>query len=204
MRQNLTYIFLTFFFISLSLFGIYYFFLRPVSPSPQIENITSEPTEYIQNEVIPTVATSSNKISPKVSVFESSPSASISVPTPTNQTFTSEVDKFTITYNSSRKLYQDKEFSGNRYTLYSPSGNIALHVGKIWSWTNPSRTFSSDNLLAGQPTYTYEATGQTIIDFQFNGLNYTFQCVHNDKESVKSECQQLIKNFKLNGTQNGS
>jgi len=108
-------------------------------------------------------------------------------------------DGFSIDYNSSRKLYQDTENSGNRYTFYSSTGNFAVHVSKsgTWSWTNPNRNFNSDLIVSGQNTYRYDISTQTIIDLQSNTKNYTIQCVHNGKAALKIECEEFIKSFQL-------
>jgi len=123
----------------------------------------------------------------------------ITTSTPTELTFSSSTDGFSIVYSSSRKLYQDKESSGNRYTFYLTSGNFAVHVGLNgqWAWTTPNRDFSGNLVISGQNTYRYDTDAQTIVDIQYNGKNYTLQCVHNGKATLKAECETFLQSFKL-------
>jgi len=108
-------------------------------------------------------------------------------------------DGFSIEYSAARKLYEDTESSGNRYTFYLSSGNFAVHVGlnDKWAWTTPNRNFSGDFLVAGQNTYRYDISTQTIVDLQYGGKNYTLQCVHNGKAALKTECETFLQSFKL-------
>jgi len=130
---------------------------------------------------------------------------SIITPTPVSSSsatilnFSSATDGFSIVYNSIRKLYQDTEASGDRFTFTNPSGNFAIHVGLngAWAWTNSNRQFNSSVLIAGQPTFRYDTSAQTIVDLQSNGKNYTIQCVHNGLASLKTECDQFLKSFQL-------
>lgn len=119
--------------------------------------------------------------------------------TPTLTTYTSTEDGFSIDYLSSRKVYPDTENSGRRYTFYLYGANFAVHVGlnDQWSWTTPNRNFSGDFLVSGQNTYRYDISTQTIVDISYNGKNYTIQCVHNGKESLKTECEEFISSFQL-------
>jgi hypothetical protein len=116
---------------------------------------------------------------------------------PSAQFFQSEVDKFRIYYSPARKLYQDKENTGNRYTFYAPKSTITVHVGSNWSWVPPRRQFTADLLVSGQPTYRYDINQQTIVDFEVNGLKYTIQCFHNTDPIVKTECSQFLSDFSL-------
>ncbi len=180
MQQNITYFFLALVLIASTFYILKYPIKKPVfvkqgSPSP---TLTISPTTTTQAS--PTATNSAQ-----------------ATPSPSSQSFTSTDDNFSISYDSSRKLYQDTEFSGRRYTLYSSAGNIAIHVGKIWSWTSPLRKFTNDLMVANQPTYVYDIPTQTITDFQFNGKDFTFQCVHNGLANIKSECTQILKSFKL-------
>lgn len=118
-------------------------------------------------------------------------------PTPTILTFTTQSDNFSVVYSSSRKVYPDKESSGNRYTFYRADGNIALHLGSHWSWVYPDRQFNTDLTVAGKPTFRYDTNSQTIVDFQSNGLNYTVQCIHHGKSALQTECDQFLKNLRL-------
>ena len=119
--------------------------------------------------------------------------------TPTLTSYESTEDGFSIDYLSSRKVYPDSESSGRRYTFYLASGNFAVHVGldDQWAWTTSDRNFSGDFLVAGQNTYRYDISTQTIIDLQYNDKNYTIQCVHNGKESLKTECEEFISSFQF-------
>ena len=118
-------------------------------------------------------------------------------PSPATQTFTSSTDNFAVIYSSSRRLYQDTETSGRRYTFYSVAGNIAVHAGSAWSWTYPDRVFSTSVTISSHPTFIYEISTQTIVDFQVGDKYYTIQCVHNGSETLKAECTQFISDFKL-------
>ena len=113
------------------------------------------------------------------------------------KTFVSENDFFKVEYQGKRKLYQDKEDSGKRYTFYDVSGNITVHVGTNWSWTYPDRVFSETLLVDGQNTFVYETSSQKIIDFEKNTKRYTIQCVHGGTIEIKDECQKFIDGFKF-------
>lgn len=164
------------------------------SPSPTKKPTpTATPSAKISLTPTPT-ATPTAKLTP----------TAIISPTPTNTAssqlnFKNQEDAFSVDYSSSRKLYQDKESSGNRYTFYLYSGNFAVHVAPSgsWAWTNPDRNFSSSFIVSGQNTYRYDITTQTIVDLQSSTKNYTIQCVHNGKESLKAECETFIKSFQL-------
>lgn len=177
--RNKTYVVLIIILIILSVIGLILFFQLPKPKIP--------------SAVIPL------DISPTVPIVDISPSTIPSVtPTPAFQTYTSEADNFTAIYDPGRKFYQDKEAGGNRYTFSSATGNIAVHVGKSWSWTYPDRQFSQSLLVSGRPTFIYEISTQTIVDFQSNDQNYTIQCVHQGDSARKAECQKFISDFKLN------
>jgi hypothetical protein len=158
------------------------------SPSPTkkptlIPIITAIPTTKIT--ITPTLTTTSTPTS------SATPSSQLS--------FSSSEDSFSLNYSSSRKLYQDKESTGNRYTFYNISGNLAVHVSPsgIWSWTNSDRNFSSAFMVSGQNTYRYDISTQTIVDLQSSTKNYTLQCVHNGKEDLKIECESFLHSFQL-------
>jgi hypothetical protein len=156
-------------------------------------------------------------------LLEASPTAKISptkvpskaptkIPTPTTiptlvptsapsstTTFTDTDKTFSLKYNSSRVLYQDNTSLAKRYTFYLPTSSFALHIASDggWAWTNPSRQFTDTFTVADQPTFRYDIKTQTIVDLQFNDMNYTLQCVHNGKEALMTECEQFIESFDL-------
>lgn len=124
-----------------------------------------------------------------------SPSPDPAEPTPLVLQYTG--DTFKVTYPSYRKMTVESESSGQRYVFYSADGNITLHVGSRWSWSHPGRTFNSDFTVASLPTFRYDITSQTIVDFEDGDLKYTIQCVHHDITDLKAECDQFVKNFQL-------
>jgi hypothetical protein len=145
--------------------------------------------------VISETATSSAKVTARPTPKTASVSA-----TPTIKetlTFQSKDDAFSVSYDSSRTLYQDKESGGDRFTFYNAKGNIAVHVGQNWSWIYPERVYSNTLLVDGVQTFVYEISNQKIVDFENNGLKYTIQCVHNGLKSLKTECDSFIASFKF-------
>jgi hypothetical protein len=213
LNQNSSYLVLAIFLFILSLIGGFFLYrqnqakivntpavIPTIAPTPTIKpaitiapsaspsvNLKPSPTLKLTPTLKPT-------ITPKATPTEASAAAG---PTPTFSTLTSSSNKFTVPYQSYRKLYQDKELSGDRYTLYSTRGNFAVHVGTGWSWSNGARAFSSTLKVAGQNTFVYDISDQKIIDFQYAGLNYTVQCIHNGVQSLKDECTRLLSDFKL-------
>lgn len=183
-----------------------------ITPTPTIItiptiSITPTATSSTKTKITPTATpTATKKLTPTAT-----PSAKITI-TPTitpitnsepvestELTFESSTDGFSIVYSSLRKLYQDKESSGNRYTFYLTNGNFAVHVGlnDQWAWTTPNRNFSGNLVISGQNTYRYDTDSQTIVDLQYNSKNYTLQCVHNGKATLKAECETFLQSFKL-------
>lgn len=180
------------------------------------ENIVSEklkttitPTEAVipTVEITPTIkiatgtATITKTASPsaKVTANPTVKIASVSA-TPTLAailTFSNKNDGFSVQYNSQRKVYTDKEDSGNRYTFYSNKGNFAVHVGKSWSWLYSDRNYSNGLLVDGVNTFVYEISNQKIVDFEKGDLKYTIQCVHNGLKELKTECDEFIKSFRF-------
>lgn len=156
----------------------------PVAISPSPTDDTSPPAPL---PLEPTAGIKVNTVPP-------SP-----IPTviPDYQTFTDDADAFTVEYSSSRTLYQDKNVSANRYTFYSASGSIAVHVGPDWSWQHPGRQFTPIFKVSGQDTFRYDINRQTIVDIDMNNLKYTIQCVHNAKPELISECDQFFSTFRL-------
>lgn len=219
--KNSVYLVLTIIFVILSVIGGY--FLYQINHQQQTSTgiaqteVTPIPTKIAIETPIATaspIASSSvkNKLSPTPTKKIASPTATIKptstpkttlVPTeiltPTLMTYTSTDDGFSVDYSSKRKLYQDTESSGNRYTFYLSSGNFAIHVGlnDKWAWTTSSRDFSGDFLVSGQNTYRYDISTQTIVDLQYNGKNYTLQCVHNGNAAAKTECEEFISSFQF-------
>jgi hypothetical protein len=197
--------------------GVWLFFsLRQPQVSTAVIEEQPSPTSIPTPEetIVPTIEPTST-IKPKQSTSSATPTlkptvkpTSIPTPTPTLAItptpastslidFNSTDDNFSISYNPVRKLYQDSESSGNRYTFALSSGNFAIHAGKDWSWSYPNRTYTSDFLINNQPTFRYDINTQTIVDVQYNGKNYTIQCVHNGSSTLKAECEQFLKSFKF-------
>jgi len=223
-NSNSTLISITLFLFLLSAFGLYF---RPLIISTlsytNAPTITPEPTVVVEatpTEIVVTpteiasASPTSAKLSPTITptlvpstkptltplptkILPTSTPNITAVPTPTFKTFSGDLDKFSVIYSSYRSLTQDKEGDGNRYTLYAPAGNIAIHIGKNWSWVYSKREFNNNLLVANSPTFVYDIPTQTIVDFQSGGLNYTIQCVHNGKADLKAECQQVLRDFKL-------
>jgi hypothetical protein len=220
--KNIKYLTLTIILLILSGFGI--FLIPKINNSSipaQIAKVTPIPTQIIPTNVpiitVTPIATITGKIaspSPtKKPTITPSPTATPAakltitptiIPTPTSSpsaqlNFSSSVDNFSVVYNSLRKLYQDTESTGNRYTFYSLLGNFAVHVAPsgTWAWTNSSRNFSSDLIVSGQNTFRYDITTQTIVDLQSSTKNYTIQCIHNGNATLKIECEAFIKSFQL-------
>lgn len=162
---------------------------------------TASPTAKLKVTATPTI-----KITPTLIATPTAKVTTAITPTATPTTaiseilnFKSDTDGFSIDYSSSRKLYQDTESTGNRYTFYNSAGNFAVHVSSsgTWSWTNPDRNFNADLIVSGQNTYRYDISTQTIVDLQSSDKNYTIQCVHNGKSTLKAECETFIQSFKL-------
>ncbi|MFA6007860.1 MAG: hypothetical protein WC784_04440 [Candidatus Shapirobacteria bacterium] len=182
--------------------GIGIFYLANNNKNQISESLgpTVTPTEKIlvtpTIEITPTIeATKSVKLTVTPTIKVASVSA-----TPTLVallTFSNKSDAFSVQYKSQRTVYSDKEESGNRYTFYSPKGNIAVHVGKSWSWVYSDRNYSNGLLVDGVNTFVYEISNQKIVDFEKGDLKYTIQCVHNGIAALKTECDAFIKSFKF-------
>lgn len=193
--KNSSYFLLALILIIFSAAGLWYLF-RSRSVTPGNEDLTAEPTPEVTYS--PNTSADPTSIGDNDLLPSSSPLISQApTPTPEFQNFTSSYDKFSVVYSSDRKFYEDKEGSGNRYTFYRKSGNITVHVGPRWTWVHPGRAFNSDFLVSGQPTFRYDIAQQTIVDIQYNDLNYTIQCVHGANETNKAECEEFLKNFKF-------
>lgn len=202
-KNNSTYIILTVILVILSSLGVYLFL--QIQQKPQVAMVEetlpteiSSPTPKLIETEEPTSAPSSTikpTLKPSNTPTDSAPTV---LPTPTPEYSNFSADDFAVTYHSSRKLYQDKEFSGNRYTFYSQQGNIAIHTGTQWSWTYPNRLFTPDLKVSEHLTFVYELDTQKIVDFENGDQKYTIQCIHNGIADLKSECDKLISSFKLN------
>lgn len=218
--KNTKYLILTIILLILSAFGVFLVFKinnAPLSlflPAQEVEVIpTPIPEEIIPTEIpvieVTPIATITGKVaSPSPTATPTAKLIPTIKPTitpspissPSGQlNFNSSEDGFSVTYSSSRKPYQDRETTGNRYTFYSLSGNFAVHVAPsgTWSWTNTDRNFNQSFIVSGQNTYRYDIATQTIVDLQSTTKNYTLQCVHNGNESLKSECETFLQSFQL-------
>ncbi|HEX8923235.1 MAG TPA: hypothetical protein VF828_00695 [Patescibacteria group bacterium] len=202
-QQNSSYLILSLVLILLSVLGVVLFLtIHKSPPKPSVSVITPPqpsvtPLPSLSELNTPSPATSSS-VKPVLSPTKI-PQLSLT-PSPAFINFSSASDKFSVTYSSSRKLYQDKEGTGNRFTFYKADGNIAVHVGPSWSWSHPARTFTTSFLVAGQPTFRYESPSipaQTLVDISKDGLDYTIQCIHNGQADLKSECEDFMKSFKF-------
>lgn len=162
--------------------------------------ITLIPTEIEEKNVATISGTKVSTATATPSLIVS-PTASIETTvTPTVasiESFESKDDGFSVKYSSLRKLYQDTEGSGKRYTFYSYSGNIAVHVGNNWSWINPGRNFSDKQLIDGHNSAIYEISNQKLVDIDKDELKYTIQCIHNGKKALKDECEKFLEDFKF-------
>ncbi len=124
----------------------------------------------------------------------------IEIITPTeipNGNLRSEEDGFIVSFSPDRKLYEIKESSGNRYTLYRNDSTITIHAGGKWSWVHPGREFNSSLLVASKPTFVYQTTDQKLVDLENGTMRYTIQCVHNGLSAAKVECEQFLGDFRL-------
>lgn len=176
------------------------------SPDEETSQITPASTSA---SIVTPIASVSSKVTPTITKNTVTPTkvptkTPTAIPTSisssaTSETFTSDKDGFSIDYSTKRKVYQDTESTGNRYTFYLSSGNFAVHVGLNgqWAWTNPDRQLDDTALVAGQPSFRYDIAAQTIVDVQYNNKNYTIQCVHNGNKTLKAECETFISSFKL-------
>jgi hypothetical protein len=191
-----SYFILTIIFIFLSILALIFFFQIIKNKTTPVQNnseITDQTTPQLYPSIPSKLEITDVPVVPTILVrdgFKPSPTSII-------LTFSNKRDGFSVTYKSDRKIYTDQEFEGYRYTFYRNDGNIAVHVGSGWSWEHPGRQFTTDFQVAGKSTFRYDINSQTIVDFQSNNLNYTIQCVHGGKSSLKAECEQFLKDFKL-------
>ncbi len=163
--------------------------------------ITPVATSTAKTTITPTKTPNPTKTITPTKIITKTPTASptSSVSSSSTLDYSSATDGFSVTYSAKRKLYQDTESSGNRYTFSSTSGNFAIHVSAsgVWSWVHPDRQFSQSFLIAGQPTFRYDIAAQTIVDVQSSDKNYTLQCVHNGVASLKTECEAFMSSFNI-------
>lgn len=224
-NKNNLYLILAIFLLILSVIGGYFLFenFQKSNQSsyksdiiPKIETIPTDipiaEEPIVTPEIIVPIATdSTNKVTPTKVVTKTptliptqKPVISIKPTTSTSNSsnlknYSNSVDGFSVSYSSSRQFIQDTEDSGNRYNFTSSLGNFAIHVSPsgTWSWTHPNRQFSQTFVVSNQPTFRYDINSQTIVDLQSSTKNYTLQCIHNGKESLKTECEVFIQSFKL-------
>jgi hypothetical protein len=195
------YIILTVILVILSLAGLYLYFVvlrQTEGVTPTIEPDTNFPTRSF-NPPSPTLTTKSEFIEPDTSEPTLAPGTKGGFADESEQISNGilTTDSFMVKYSPNRELYKTYSGSNTRYTLYSSSGRIAIHVGPTWSWSHPGRSFTSDFKVSDQPTFVYKITSQTIVDFQVDKTKYTIQCVHGGDSAQKSECDQLLSDFKL-------
>jgi len=189
---------------------------------PKIELIPTDSPETEQITAIPTIESSSSakitslpatssttKISPtkiptKIPTKTITPTKSATSSSTSLKDYSNSADGFSVSYSSFRAFTQDTETSGNRYTFSyfvskNESYNFAIHVSPSgsWAWTHSNRQFSTGFTVSDQPTFRYDIATQTIVDLQSSDKNYTIQCVHNGKESLKAECEAFLASFKL-------
>ncbi len=186
--QSYLYLIFAIVLLTISIIGVISLYRRSSSPSVAAPTPTSSPRGYPSPSYDFETASVSPTITSGLSMDEIEP-------TPTHQQYTG--DTFQLKYPSYRKLTIENETSGKRYVFYSNIGNITLHSGSAWSWTHPSRQFSSTLLVADQPTFRYDTATQTIIDFQQGDQLFTIQCVHNGKPTLKTECDQFVASFQF-------
>ncbi|MFA6602660.1 MAG: hypothetical protein WCT01_02530 [Candidatus Shapirobacteria bacterium] len=166
------------------------------APSPYIEPVASDSGSVVTLTASPS-ASASPALKPTLVPSLITPSLS-PVPTPKTITYKSSTQNFSLNYSSSRKLYEDKEKGTiSRYTFYRSDSSFALHIGPDWSWSHPARVFDQPK-VSGISTFRYESSGQLLVDLESGTQKITLQCIHNNVEAVKSECQEFISSFKLN------
>lgn len=175
-------------------FGLYYLSLS-ANPKPTAnQSVDTQPTPA--GDITTSPSEISVTPSPENPSYDSLPTAAVQ-PTPTIKTYVTPDGLFSVAYPSYRTVTIEKESTGQRYVFYSRSGNITVHVGANWSWQHPGRTFTPDLTVAGQPTFRYDTSTQSLIDFQSNNLDFTIQCVHSGKATLNQECDDFVKSFVL-------
>lgn len=207
--QTKTYILLTILLFFLSLGGVYLYIqtlkaTRVVLIDPPLPTVTISPgpTNAATASVTP-----SPMLNPSSSASPSAIPTPSPAPSPTTETssvspetekeFTSQEDNFSVLYSSDRKVYQDTQSYGRRYTFFRPDANFAIHVGTDWSWIYPNRQFSNSFPVSGQSSFRYDIEAQTIVDVKYGDTLYTIQCVHSGSTATKSECEKFLESFKF-------
>lgn len=180
-----------FFILSALALALFYFIKKSQPQSPPV-SISPTPTSVVD---IPTKPEPSIEV---IATISASPTvATTAMPTPAFKTYVDPQNIFSVTHRSDRTGYEDKEGSGMRYTFYRQDGSIAVHLGSEWSWVYPNRQFNTDFTVSGQPTFRYDIAQQTIIDLVYGDNKITIQCLHGDKDELKSECDDFISRFRL-------
>lgn len=191
MTSRTKYLLLSVVLFLLSIAGIGILYLRQASPTKEIAVV--EPTfafpsptpKMMENIIIPTNKPTATPISP-------SPT-----PPPDSQVYENEDYKFRLTYGNNRRVYEEKEGQGLRVTFYSSLGNIAVHMGKDWSWKHPERKFSEEFLVDDEETFIFENEEQKIIDFEKGEYKYSLQCVHHNQNKIKEECEAVVNSWQF-------
>ncbi|MCL4384151.1 hypothetical protein M1116_01745 [Patescibacteria group bacterium] len=178
--------------LTIVIFLLYQKYEREYSTALVLENTTALPTSPPD----PTLPLPSPSLTPAPTFALPTPT-SLPTPTPATRVYRNDDDHFTVTYKSSRQLYEEKVGTDKRHVFYNSLGNITVHVGSGWSWTYPNREFSDSYLVSGQPAFVYNISTQKLVDFQKGDLDYTVQCVHNGRQALIAECDQFLKDFKF-------
>lgn len=165
----------------------------------QKPTIVNKIEDVTVKEIVPTESLLPSPMTEVTPIEKTTPTAKVSlIPTEIpNGILRSERDGFEVNYSPDRKLYETKESSGNRYTLYRDDSTITVHAGGKWSWIHPGREFDSNFLVASRPTFVYQTTDQKIVDFETEAKKYTIQCVFGTQSDAITECDQILRDFKL-------
>jgi len=185
----------------LSLFsvaGLFLLYRQYILPKTIITDSSSPDVELIESndELIETpIPSVPETISPQSTQIPQPTQTPLPTPTPTHLDFVSDIDQFSVSYSSDRKIYQDTEATGRRYSFYHSQNNIVVHTGSQWSWQHPARNFTDTLLVSNLPTFRYDTDTQTIVDIQLGDRLYTIQCVHNNYEIYKNQCNDFLKSL---------
>ena len=169
-----------------------------ITPTSEPENYPTETAFEAAPTLLPLTATPYQSLSATAVPSRRPTAASSPQPTSPTATLTNSQYGFSVTFSSSRQLYQEAEKSGTRFTFYHSSGIITLHAGSSWSWSHPGRELTSDTLVANRPSFSYDNGDQSLTDFESSsGTKFTLQCLHHGSSQIKSECSSFITNFKF-------